>query len=484
MKLMVRSLALVLLFPALGWACIWDSDTLQDELQGRSSAFHVISGQVPEHGRAYYEKRLERSLELLARASQSIEVLYDVAGAYMRLGEQDKAIEMLEKADAIAPDRYKTHSNLGVAYYLKAGATGSQGDYESARKHTAVALGKRRDAHFGAGWLFEKVIEYKLAGAPKAQTFLGTEYNSWKASLRRLHTERAKKVGVELAQDTDHIKPLLTLLRSHPDFSDGYLVLALNLHNEWNLNLALWAYVRALDMGHPRKDVINAKIDQIFGHWKEVFKLRQQKRGQRLMTKDATLAVIRKELAKGALWRSRFVEMETALLQKTGDLPDFNAVTKALEAKGVKRGGPAPAGLVGGEKGTHAGEPTRSAHAEKQQSANGPAKHPKAKAPRELRARDAQGPAPDGAPSPAQSTPPVGGETTDTPPMMDAGPPPADVSYLGAESPGSDAAAPASGSDAPAQAPAEQGLPWFVIFGFAMLAVCLAVVVMGRGRRA
>ena len=350
MKRIALSLALVLLLPAVGSACIWDSDTLLDELQGRSSTYHVISGQVPEHGRAYYEKRLERSLDLLKRAPESLEVLYDVAGAYMRLGEHDKAIEMLEKANGIAPDRYKTLSNLGVAYFLKGEDGKRSGDYETALTFTKQALTKRRDAHFGSGWLFEKLIAYRLAGSPAATTFLGTEYGMWKASVRNLAVKRAKAAGVELDDDTDHLKPLVTLLRAHPDFADGYLVLALNLHGEWNLNLALWAYVRALEMGHPKKAFIEKQIQEIFDHWKETFKLRQQKRGQRLMTKEATLAVIRKELAKGALWSKRFQEMEAALIARTGDLPDFAATLKALEAKGVKRADPAPAGIVGGSK--------------------------------------------------------------------------------------------------------------------------------------
>lgn len=472
MKHIAICVSLVVLLPTLASACIWDSDTLQDELQSRSSAFDVITGQFPQHGRAYYAKRLERSTELLQRASESIEVMYDVSASHMRLGDYTKGIELLDKVNGIAPGRYKTFSNLGVAYYLKAANGGDNGDYESAHAFTKKALEKQQDAHFGAGWLFLKMIDWKSTlwetGVP-GTFFVGGAYgNRWKSSIRGELKKRAQAQrspsDSEAKAKIDPIKPLLTLLRAHPEFADGYFVLGMNLHNEWNLNLALWAYVRALELGHSNPKAIHKQIDEVYAHWTDLLKHRQQRSNQTLMSKDDTLQAIRKQLKVSSAWLTSFQDAEAKLIAKTGDLPDFEAVTKALAAQGIKRHAATAVGLIGGTRGGSSpaeGGPANSANDAHDERQSRPV--PKSDS-------DAQD-------APGKLAPPVGGlerkakqSKDDQPPLMLGG------------------AAPAPGSDAATGAPASQGdgpaLPWYVLFGLGMLAVSVVAVLIGRARTA
>ena len=46
MKRPVLTLLVVLALPAVSFACIWDTDTIQDELQQNATTYHVITGQV------------------------------------------------------------------------------------------------------------------------------------------------------------------------------------------------------------------------------------------------------------------------------------------------------------------------------------------------------------------------------------------------------------------------------------------------------
>ncbi|MCH2206245.1 MAG: hypothetical protein MK132_10295 [Lentisphaerales bacterium] len=53
----MRYLLLLLLLPFL-LSCLWDTDTIRDEIQNKAGLYDLIIGQVPKHSDSYYEKRL------------------------------------------------------------------------------------------------------------------------------------------------------------------------------------------------------------------------------------------------------------------------------------------------------------------------------------------------------------------------------------------------------------------------------------------
>ena len=104
----------------IGRACLWDRDTLREEVLVRPTIWDLLLGQFPHHGDVYYQTRISR----LQKAGQ-LEVLdlNDLAVAHVRLKEFEQAWKALNQAHKISPDHYETLSNMGVT-------AKKQGDFE------------------------------------------------------------------------------------------------------------------------------------------------------------------------------------------------------------------------------------------------------------------------------------------------------------------------------------------------------------------
>jgi len=429
-------------------ACLWDTDTIRDEMQTQANVFHVISGQVPKHGAPYYRARLEASLADLSRRPKDVDVLYDVGAAYLRLGQPDAALATFEKARAVEPERYKTQSNLGVAYH-------ALGRYEDAIRHTRKALALKSDAHFGSGFLYLRMLEHEAKierGEKPAHSFLGLNAKGRPyTSLGSLQYDRARAAGVEVESGDDRIAPLLTLLRSHDDFAEGYFVLARELEHE-HRNLALRALVRAKMLGYRETAAIDKQIDGIRKHWQEAMKVTRVRGSvsSRVEIEDA----VRTEIEACQAWSRQFTLVETERVN-AGTLPDFDQVNAELERRGIKRRKPTQIGLnitrAGG------GSPAEGVHKE-QDPANRANAQP---------SDEHQG-------GPATDAPPVGGPPVMSVPAQNTAPAP-----LGSErgDPVAHTRPAGDGDEEP-----DEGLPWYVPFGLAMLALSLGVGLYARSK--
>lgn len=129
--------------------CIWDSDTIDDELRGVPDALDLLTGRSPQHGEAYYRARLERLTT--DDGSPSFADLDDVAVARERLGNPARAIEVMHRkgealdalGDAAPTDaRYRYHANLGT--FLA-----HSGRFEDALAELERAVTIDPNAHFG-----------------------------------------------------------------------------------------------------------------------------------------------------------------------------------------------------------------------------------------------------------------------------------------------------------------------------------------------
>jgi len=92
MSTLARITAIISLSPVLIFACLWDSDTIRDEIQARPSLFELVTGHLPHHGTAYYEARVDR---LEPKRDRSREETNDLAVALIRLGRFDEAAAMI-----------------------------------------------------------------------------------------------------------------------------------------------------------------------------------------------------------------------------------------------------------------------------------------------------------------------------------------------------------------------------------------------------
>ena len=208
MSTLARIVAIISLFPTLIFACLWDSDTIRDEIQARPSLFELVTGHLPHHGKAYYEARVDR---LEPKRDRSREETNDLAVALIRLGRFDEARALLQAQLAKEPDRYITLSNLGVLHK-------KQGDYARAADYIHQALAIKPEGHMGLGGWYEKALAWRARRetetSPPIENFLGDNYDKQKPSIEG---------SLPLTGDRkEQFEKLQNLLRNDQGFADGF----------------------------------------------------------------------------------------------------------------------------------------------------------------------------------------------------------------------------------------------------------------------
>ncbi|MBX3113169.1 MAG: hypothetical protein KF836_01250 [Fimbriimonadaceae bacterium] len=153
---------LVALFSTMSMACLWDRDTLAQEMKGLPEIADVIAGRFDRFPPEYYEDRLKRIEAGLGETMLKLGDYDDAAVACDRLGRADEAIEwMARKQEAMAQMKleerelsehnYRTHANLGTFLVHRAFAS-KEPDMEGLKKGLAElekAIEINPDAHFG-----------------------------------------------------------------------------------------------------------------------------------------------------------------------------------------------------------------------------------------------------------------------------------------------------------------------------------------------
>ncbi len=139
-------------------ACIWDADTLSHEKSRSHDLASAILGSPQSE---------PMDIQALQARIQNLETNHDennsnwwnnLAGAYMRLGEPQKAIDLLEPVISRFPHDYGMHANLGTAYHLL-------GRYADAEKEIARDLEINPDAHFGLEKYHLALLQYLVRDA-------------------------------------------------------------------------------------------------------------------------------------------------------------------------------------------------------------------------------------------------------------------------------------------------------------------------------
>jgi tetratricopeptide (TPR) repeat protein len=142
-----RSLKLFLIFllpillPIL-LACGWDWDTIKMEKQQFPQIHELITGKFFRHSQELYYWRIKHRSDLLKNFPDSLALYDDLAMAYDKTGDSEKAIEVMEQKNKIKAGVYETHANLGLFYM-------HSGEIQKGVDHVAQALKINPDAHFG-----------------------------------------------------------------------------------------------------------------------------------------------------------------------------------------------------------------------------------------------------------------------------------------------------------------------------------------------
>jgi len=155
--------AVALAFPCACFACLWDEDTLEMERQQYPEVHELIAGHFVRHSDAYYQWRIgDRTTKSVDQRTP--EDYNDIAVAYDKLGEHDKAIETIrEKMDRWPNENiYESQANLGTFLI-------HSGKFDEGLVHIQKAIEINPEAHFGREiyqqLLVEYVVERRSAGA-------------------------------------------------------------------------------------------------------------------------------------------------------------------------------------------------------------------------------------------------------------------------------------------------------------------------------
>ena len=136
-------------------ACLWDYDTLKMERRQFPSVLELITGKFLRHSPEYYRWRIGDRTYQLQREPDNLRFYDDLAVAYDKLGEHEKAIETILKADKLQPNRYETYANLGTFHI-------HNGNLKEGLKYIERAIEINPDAHFGREVYQKLLVEYVL----------------------------------------------------------------------------------------------------------------------------------------------------------------------------------------------------------------------------------------------------------------------------------------------------------------------------------
>lgn len=139
----------------LSHACLWDSDTLQQERSRFPSTLELIVGKFLRHGPEFYRWRTQQRQASLQAGDRRPEHYDDLGVAQDKLGNSLAAIDWMQRKEELFPGRYETYANLGT-FHIHAG------NLEEGARWIRKALEQNPDAHFGREKYQLLLVEYLL----------------------------------------------------------------------------------------------------------------------------------------------------------------------------------------------------------------------------------------------------------------------------------------------------------------------------------
>lgn len=153
--LVAAALIAGLLLPATAIACMWDYDTIKMERTRFPGTLELITGKFLRHSPEFYKWRIENRLQRLESDPTNVAFLDDLAVAYDKIDEHEKAIETALKTEKLHPGRYETAANLGTFYF-------HSGKLAEGIPFIDAALKINPNAHFGREKYQKLLVEYVI----------------------------------------------------------------------------------------------------------------------------------------------------------------------------------------------------------------------------------------------------------------------------------------------------------------------------------
>ena len=237
-------------------ACIWDRDSLAEEKKKSPDLAAVILGPPPPApiNRPALEARIN---QLKAKPDKESPSWWnDLAGAYLRLGNVNEVVQLLEPVSSTFPNDYGIHANLGTAYHLL-------GRYKDAEREIGRDLQINPEGHFGLEKYHLALLQYLSRDESYQKThvyvdeFTPALFGPWDElglmpRVRNLKDHSRLREGVIYMATLNAKQPacfvMLGLVAMN---ADGYAR---------DLNLAAAAFEKAIKLGSPQRDILTERI--------------------------------------------------------------------------------------------------------------------------------------------------------------------------------------------------------------------------------
>ncbi len=320
----------VLLIPTAALGCAWDYDTIKMERTRFPGTLELITGKFLRHSPEFYRWRIDNRVKRLESDPDNAALLDDLAVAYDKTDQHDKAIETALRTEKAHPGRYETSSNLSTFYF-------HSGRFEEARAPIDRALAINPEAHFGREkyqkLLLEYVIKRSTGGKlnfPLAEMKVESEPRRESPTLHRVSVSEPfdefvvskYAPALELAQQQQAIKAVLGMMK-FAKFDSPVLLEALGallIQRRFNPTddarlLGARAFLKA-SYEFP-EGTMRTSYRELAGYALEMQTPRRDEMGQ--ITVEKVEVDFQKELAEGQAWYADLREKELAWIRDGKD---------------------------------------------------------------------------------------------------------------------------------------------------------------------
>ncbi len=149
-----RIASLPLIWFTLVAATIWDTDTLSRERARHPLALELITGKYISHSPEYYKWVIEKNVDKL-KTTDDQKVYDDIAVAYSKTSEYDKAINIMMEKEGLFPGLHSTYANLAQFLIMS-------NRYDEALYYINIAMRLSPEGRSGRESIQLKLLEYTL----------------------------------------------------------------------------------------------------------------------------------------------------------------------------------------------------------------------------------------------------------------------------------------------------------------------------------
>lgn len=309
-----------LAMPATAWADAGDVGSLKAERELFPDVLETIVGKYARHSPEFDKWQIKDRQSKLAADPDNPALIEDLALAYARTGDFDKAISTLEGKDKSQPRPRDADANLGFVYFLK-------GEYEKALPPLDRALAADANAHAGREkylrWLAEYLVDRPARRLPASPVDPSVPWPHRPRSFASFLGAKLKKEGLDLADAQAAVQALIQIIRRGGRESELYLEALGDLlcyssdsSKQVAKRLAARAYLRA---GYVRDNPGIRKGYITLAQWALIH--RNADRNEYSDQKEALTLLTRvfDEVEEANTWRNEFQAKENELVASSPD---------------------------------------------------------------------------------------------------------------------------------------------------------------------